>query len=122
MKRWIALTLLGALAFSHASVSMAACSIERGAIGQAIAVAAAEPCDCGTSATGFGPLHANRCVAHCTSDLQLAGLSIAIVRSAAETPALYLPRMGLRAVPRTGLDAPPPGAVPRRILLHSFLI
>jgi hypothetical protein len=37
-------------------------------------------------------------------------------------PVLWLPPFDRLASPRTGLESPPPGSVPHRILLHSFLI
>lgn len=77
---------------------------------------------CSTDARKYSPQDPNRCVAHCTSDLQLSGLAAAIARAPADAPVLLLPRAGLRVPGGAGLEAPPPGAVPSRILLHSFLI
>ena len=68
------------------------------------------------------PQNANRCVAHCTADLQLSGGILVLVRSPAYVPVLVLPPGDRVAFRATGLDQAPPGAPPRRILLHSFLI
>ncbi len=121
LKRWVASVLLAALAFTHASVSFAACPLERGHLG-AVMASKAEPCGDDLSVTGFESLYANRCVAHCTSDLQLSGDAAAIVRSPGDAPVLVLKPAATARVPRTISDPSPPGAVPIRILLHSFLI
>ncbi len=121
LKRWIASVLLAALAFTHASVSFAACPLERGHLG-AVMTSKAELCDDDLSVTGFESLYANRCVVHCTSDLQLSGDAAAIVRSPGDAPVLVLKPAATARVPRTISDPSPPGAVPIRILLHSFLI
>jgi hypothetical protein len=122
VKSLIAALVLGTLAFAQASVSLAACSMERGSVGQVIAAQASAPCDCGTMATEFGPLYANRCLAHCTADLQLSSMAAAIADHGAPAPVLLLPRARSQAAHSTGLQAPPPGTVPPRILLHAFLI
>ena len=122
LKRWVALVLLAALAFSHASVSFAACPLERGHLGAVMTSTAVDPYGCDLSVTGFQSLYANRCVAHCTSDLQLSGDAAAIVRSPGDAPVLVLKPAATARVPRTISDPSPPGGVPIRILLHSFLI
>lgn len=78
--------------------------------------------DCNTEAKTYAPQHANRCIAHCTSDLQLSGLAVALIRGPAEAPVLLVPRVEPSLPGGAGLEAPPPRAVPSRILLHSFLI
>ena len=122
LKSWVAALMLGVLAFAHASVSTAVCSMERGAIGQVLAVEPAHPCECGAALTEFGPLYANRCLAHCTSDLQLAGVPAAIVAGVSQAPMLLLPRAAERAAWPRWADSPPAAAVPKRIQLHSFLV
>jgi hypothetical protein len=122
VKSLIAALVLGALAFAQASVSLAACSMERGNVGQVIAVEASDPCDYGTMATEFGPLYANRCLAHCTADLQLSTVPVAMADIGACSHVLLVPRARSAAARATGLQAPPAGAPPPRILLHSFLV
>jgi hypothetical protein len=71
--------------------------------------------------SAFGSLYANRCMTHCTADLQLAGLPPALVRAPAHTPVLVVEQPTLHC----GFDAvraPPPGDPPRRILLHSYQV
>ncbi|MEX2198052.1 MAG: hypothetical protein WD886_04530 [Burkholderiales bacterium] len=119
---WTALLLLGALAFAHASVSMAACSMERGAMGEVLAAETEAPCDCGTNITEFGPLYANRCHAHCTADLQLAGTAMAIMVDAVRGAAHFVPRAPVRAGRLRSREPSPIAAVPKRIQLHSFLV
>lgn len=121
-RRWIALLLLAATAFAQASVSLAACPMDRGALVQTIAAAAAPHCEMGTHVKQDVPRYANRCVAHCTADLQLAGLPTAIVRSPADTPVLVVAAEYQQRFSDTGLEVPPPGTPPPRILLHSFLL
>jgi len=119
--RRVALWLIAALAFAQASVVLAACSMERGSMVPMLEMiegcASCEP-EGGTDAAQ----PANRCVAHCTADLQLPGSMIALVRSPAHVPVLWLPPLDRSAFLRTKLESPPPGGVPARILLHSFLI
>lgn len=122
LKSWVAVLMLGVLAFAHASVSMAACSMERGSIGQVLAVEPADPCECGAALTEFGPLYANRCLAHCTSDLQLTGVPAAIVDGVSQAPTLLLPRIVQRAAWPRWAVAPLAATVPKRIQLHSFLV
>lgn len=68
------------------------------------------------------PQHANRCIAHCTADLQLPGLAAALVRGPADAPVLVVPRVEPRFLSGAGFEVPRSPAVPSRILLHSFLI
>jgi hypothetical protein len=110
LRRRIALLMIGLLAFAQGSVAFAACSMERGTTAPAMAMAPDEPC---------AP---NLCAAHCTSDLQLAGAAALIVRGPGDLPILRVARPEISPAPYTGLHAPPPGAPPHRILLHSFLI
>ena len=121
--RRVAVVLIALLGFAQASVAFAACPLERGTLSHMIAPQDGEPCDdCATSVTGFDSLYANRCLAHCTADLQLTGDAVAIVRGPGDAAILHAPRADLRLAILTGLDGPPPGALPSRILLHSFLI
>jgi hypothetical protein len=121
--RKVALSLAALLLFAQASFVLSACQRERASLAHMMMSAAAEDgcADCGAVVGHDDALYANRCFAHCTADLQLAGLPIALVRSA-DTPVLFVPRTVAHSPPDTGLDGAPPGAPPRRILLHSFLV
>jgi len=122
LRRRVALLMIGLLAFAQGSTAFATCSMERGTAAPAMAMAPDEACaDCGAATSGASK-YPNLCVAHCTSDLQLAGVAASIVRGPADLPVLRIARPEIGPAPRTGLHAPPPGAPPRRILLHSFLI
>jgi len=117
--RRVALWLIATLAFAQASVVLAACAMDRASMAQAMTMAADESCTCGgaemqTSVTAS-------CVAHCTVDLQVAGLPIALVHGSASAPILLVPIAGVDPS-LTALHTPPPIPLPRRILLHSFLI
>jgi hypothetical protein len=61
------------------------------------------------------------CAAHCSSDLQLLGLQIPLVREAAAVPVLVVESRE-RRFDGALLAAPPHPAPPPRILFHSFLI
>lgn len=118
--RRVSIWLIAMLAFAQASVALAACSMERGSLAPMLEMV--DGCGCETQVKTDGPQYANRCVAHCTADLQLTGVATALVRSPAEAPVLLLPHFDRSPAPNTGLELPPPGTVPPRILLHSFLI
>ena len=121
-RRWVAMLLLAAVGFAQASVSFAACTLERGRLAQVMAQADEAPCDSGTHFKQDGSQNANRCLAHCTEDLQLFGLPVVLVRGAVAAAVLVVPVTDQTRCPDTGLEAPAPGTPPPRILLHSFLI
>ena len=121
LKRWIALVVLAAATFAQASVSVLACQMERGALSHA--VQASEPCPCDEAQSGCESSQlTNLCVAHCTSDLQLAGAAVALVRAPADAPAFFFPRTELRVPGRAIAEGAPPVSVPIRILLQSLQI
>jgi hypothetical protein len=122
-RAWIAKLLLAVLGFSHLAVALAACPMERGTMAAVVAPAMAEPCaEDGMFMSSFGPQYVNRCVAHCTSDLQNVGALIPLVASGAGVPVLMVPQVRWAAARHTGLEFPPPGTPPPRILQHSFLV
>src|SRR6267143_1094508 len=88
LKRRVALLLIGLLVFAQGAVALAACSTERGVTAH-IAMAADGHCaDCPSPAAQAQ--NGNLCVAHCTSDLQLAGLTMSLVRGPAQLPVLVV--------------------------------
>src|SRR5437879_13001070 len=102
LKRRVALLLIGLLVFAQGAVALAACSMERGMTAP-IAMTAHEHCaDCPSPAAQAQS--GNLCVAHCTSDLQLAGLTVSLVRGPVQLPVLVVSRPA--AFLPTGLDAP----------------
>jgi hypothetical protein len=119
--RRVSLWLIAMLAFAQASVAVAACTMDRGSLAPMLEMS--EGCgDCKTELKPDAPQYANRCVAHCTSDLQLSGSLAALAVHPADGPVLVVPRAARYRVP-CAIDEPsPPGAVPVRILLHSYLI
>jgi hypothetical protein len=118
--RRFALALIGLLAFAQASVAVAACTMDRGSLAPMLEMSS-DCGDCDIQVNPDAPQNANRCVAHCTSDLQLSGSFAALAVHPADVPVLVLPRAGVYRVPRAVPDVPLP-AVPVRVLLHSFLI
>lgn len=109
------------LAFAQASVAVATCSMDRGSLAPMLEMA--DGCgDCETQVKPDAPQYANRCLAHCTADLQLSGSLAVLAVHPADVPVLVLPRAEVYGVPRAVAQVSPPGAVPVRILLHSFLI
>jgi hypothetical protein len=119
--RPISIWLIAMLVFAQASVAIAACSMDRGSLAPMLEMAS----DCGACETEVkpdAPQYANRCVAHCTSDLQLSGSLAVLAVHPADVPVLVLPRLVQYRLPSDLAYISPPGAVPVRILLHSFLI
>lgn len=122
-RMWIAKLLLSVLAFGHLSVALAACPMQRGTMAAVVAPSMAEPCvEGGMSMSSFGPQFVNRCVAHCTSDLQHVGTVIPLVAAGAGAPVLVVPHARWAAARVTGLEFSPPGTPPPRILQHSYLV
>lgn len=117
--RRAAAMLIALFLFAQGTVVLAACAMDRASMAQAMTMASNEACTCGgtemkTSVTAS-------CVAHCTVDLQQAGLPVALVHGSASAPILLVPVPDLDPG-RTALHTPPLVPLPRRILLHSFLI
>ena len=122
LKRRVAMLTLALLAFAQASVAFSGCLMDRGAMGPVMAAdndESAAGCETPITTT---PSSANLCALHCTWDLQVAGVAVALLRSPADLPILTVALPHAVPAPRTGLHAPPLGAPPHRILLHSFLI
>lgn len=117
--RRVAFVLIAFYAFGQATVALAACGMERGAMAQAMAMPAGDGCD--DCAQGGTSSVTASCVAHCNADLQLTGSAPdAAVPVAAIADALMVvavPRFRSRPV-----LAHLPAAPPRRILLHSFQV
>lgn len=115
--RRIAIALLALYAFGQASVALAACGMDREAMAQAMAMPAGDACD-GCAGPAADSVTA-ACVVHCSADLWLAP-------DQSEVLAAPMAHRG-GVAPATFVSPPisaclPPGAPPRRILLHSFQI
>jgi hypothetical protein len=122
-KRRVAVLVLTLLAFAQGSVAFHACAMDRSAVGPLIASGSDEAGgDCDAPMSGGSAQNANLCLLHCTSDLQTAAAALALVGAPGNPPILAVVRAPAAPAPRTGLFAPPSGAPPHRILLHSFLI
>jgi hypothetical protein len=122
LKRWLASLVLFAVAFGHASFVHSACQLERGSLAQAIGEAAGPPCEDGKIMARAWTKYPNRCLAHCTADLQAAGGAVPLVPAPAPDPVLVLARPESLPLEDTGLRVPPAGVPPLRILLHAFLV
>jgi len=124
LKRWLSILLLGALAFSQASLVLAACAMDRGDLHSMLSVDDEHDCcDEASAATGGEAMtmSANACVAHSTSDLQAAGSPLIVLPAPLLSAHFVVPPPPVSSY-RGNRDDSPPGVVPRRILLHSFLI
>lgn len=122
LKRRIALLLLAVLAFAQVNVALAGCAMDRGMMASAMAGTAEHSCGgCDTPLADSRDQIASVCATHCATNDQPAAVPAAVTLPAIQRSVLVLPRLVLDARP-TGLDGPPSGAPPRRILLHSFLI
>jgi hypothetical protein len=110
--------LIALLAFAHGSLALAACDMDRGSMAQAMAMSDMPDCD---GVAGEDAVPGSACVSHCSSDLQLPGLQVPLVREPATVLVLVV-QLRERNFDGALLAAPPHPAPPRRILLHSFLI
>jgi hypothetical protein len=122
-KRWLSILVLGVLAFSHVNLVLAACAMDRGQLAQMMSQPSDHECCDETTAPGATamPMAVNSCFSQSTSDLQALGIPASIDRAPAAVT-LVLPLPDARPVIASRWSAPPPKAVPPRILLHSFLI
>lgn len=126
LKRWLSIVLLAALGFSHASLAVAACVMDRADLSQML-VSQEAVHDCCDTFDGHGEggnpsMTANACVAQGTADLQLySSASVPVLLSTSARIVLVLPPAIERPLVRRSIERPP-AAVPPRILLHSFLI
>ena len=122
-RRWLAIFVLAAIAFTQASLAFSACQLDRKSLPRAMGSADAVAHECETVVATEWTKFPNRCFAHCTADLQIAGDAVALVRSPADAPVLALVRLERLPFQRTDLEAlPPPPAPPPRILFHELLI
>jgi len=122
IKRRIASLLLAVLAFAQVSVALASCAMDSGMMASAMADMADHPCNgCETPLTDSRDQIASVCATHCATNDQPSAVPAAVALPAIQRTVRVLPRPVFDARP-TGLDGPPSGAPPRRILLHSFLI
>ena len=118
--RRLALALIAMLAFAQASVALAACSVDRGEMAQMVSTG--EDCCANPEVQAWEAQLTNGCVAHCTADLQLSGLPIALVHQADDTVVFVLPPRDSGFRPTAQRDPPLARVIPPRILLHSFLV
>jgi hypothetical protein len=117
--RRVAISLIALFLFAQGSVVLAACAMDRASMAQAMTMESNEACSCDGAEMQMSVTAS--CVAHCTVDLQLAGLPIALVHASESAPVLLVP-VGREDRSLAALHTPPPVPLPRRILLHSFLI
>lgn len=115
--RRLAVLLVAALGFAHASLALAACTMDRSDLSQALAAQDMECCN-----EEGRPMSVNGCVRHCTSDLQHAGVPAAVVQAPTAVLVFVLPDFSALPPDAARVEERPPGAVPPRILLHSFQI
>ena len=123
LKRRAAMLTLALFTFAQAGVAFSSCSMDRGTMGSAMTADNGESdADCETPMAAASPQNANLCALHCTWDLQIAGVAVALLGSPVDVPILTVDLPHAAPAPRTGLRMPPSGAPPHRILSHSFLI
>ena len=122
LKRRIALFLLAVLAFAQVNVALAACAMDSGMMASAMAGTADDPCKgCDTPLSKPADQISSVCATHCATTDQPTAVPATVPPPAIQRIVRVLPRLVFDARP-TGLDGPPSGSPPRRILLHSFLI
>lgn len=124
IRRWLrrtAAVVVGTLAFGQVSLAAAACEMDRRALAQITVAGAGHRAECEEHAAGVAPLSTNRCMSHCTADLQIHSAAGAAICGHAGACALP-------PAPRVPPDAaadrhfPPRVAIPIRILLHAYLV
>ncbi|MGQ0509994.1 MAG: hypothetical protein ACT4P9_05210 [Betaproteobacteria bacterium] len=120
LRRFTAVLLLAALALAQSSVTLAACDMDRQAMAQAMADGAMD-CDCGGGEAGPQESVSNRCVAHCTAELQIAATVVAIIGTPPRAEAFVPPQRDPPAM-AAKRHCPPRAGIPMRILLHAFLV
>jgi hypothetical protein len=117
--RRIAFALLAFYAFGQASIALAACGMDRADMAQAMTMPVDDACDgCAKPATDSVSA---LCLAHCTADLQVTTVAPEAVPAAVIAAVLVVPSVARFSGPPP-LAYLPPGAPPRRILLHSFQV
>jgi hypothetical protein len=122
LKRRIAFLLLAVLAFAQANMALASCAMDSSTMASAMAGTSDKPCDgCDTPLTDSRAQISSVCATHCASAVQPTAVPAPLALPTIQSVVLVLPRQVFDARP-TGLDGPPSGAPPHRILLHSFLI
>ena len=122
LKRRIALFLIAMLALTQVNAALASCAMDGGTSAMAMAGTNDNPCDgCDTPLNNPHDRISSVCATHCATGDQPAAVPAGLSLPTIHRPAYVLPRWFLDARP-TGLDGPPSGAPPHRILLHSFLI
>ncbi|MEO8144518.1 MAG: hypothetical protein ABI654_09920 [Betaproteobacteria bacterium] len=123
LRRWIAMLLLAGMGFAQASLAYAFCEMDRRELAQAMTAESGHDCACESDVAGQLAFSTNRCVAHCTADLQIttafAGAFAAVPPAVA---VLLLSRRDFPAIVLRSAEIPRPPGVPIRVLLHSFLI
>jgi hypothetical protein len=126
LKRWLSIVLLAALGFSHASLAVAACVMDRAELSRMLVSPEAvhECCDTfdGHGEGGNPSMTANACVAQGTADLRLySSASVPVLPGTSARIVLVVVPVIERPLERRLIERPP-AVVPSRILLHSFLI
>jgi len=101
---------------------LAGCLVDRGAIAAALAPSSENGGGCDSSPIAGEPMNSAVCIAHCTSDLQAAGMPVAMVADIPDAPVLVVPRAELHFALTPRPESQPPDPVPPRIRFQSFLI
>jgi hypothetical protein len=122
LKRWLSILLLAALGFSHASLALAACVMDRADLSRMLASPQVAHECCDIEGGGTLEMTANACNVKVTADLHIYGAaSVPVLPGTSARVVLIVPQAIERSLERRLIERPP-AAVPSRILLHSFLI
>jgi len=124
IKRWLAIMLLGTLGFAQASLALTACAMDRGQLADMLSAQSHECCDETASAPCDESMAvpANVCFTGSTADLQAVAAAVLNADAPVQVVAWLVPDPQPEYVLAARSPAPPPKALPPRILLHSFLI
>lgn len=110
------------MAFTQASLAFSDCQLDRAALAATMASPESRACEHTGLIAKTWIKFANRCFAHCTTDLQTVSSALALVRNPADAPVLALVPLEPRLIGGLQFDTLPPGTPPPRILFRSFLI
>jgi hypothetical protein len=109
LRRWLSILVLGALAFSQATLVVAACAMDRSELAQVLTAPAEHDC--------CEEMAANGCVSHTTSDLQVFANPLPLAMAPTQVvprgvPASFVLRCSAARAARGGACAHPAAFLP----------
>jgi hypothetical protein len=115
--RRIALAMIVLVCFAQTALAFTPCAMDSADMAQMMS--GGDDCCGQNDIDRSAPTLTAGCLAHCTADAQTFGFADMVI-AASSDPVLFVPRA--RRKPWMDAAYRPPSDLPRRILLHSFLI